>query len=114
MDKKIFDLALDTSNFGLKNKTKYFSSLKGKKCGDKIKVELEIKDKKIKNMYYETESCIFCQASASLLSKKIKNIQIDKLDKIIFSPKFNTLLSKKYMARKDCILLPYHALKKAL
>ena len=65
MDKKIFDLALDTSNFGLKNKTKYFSSLKGKKCGDKIKVELEIKDKKIKNMYYETESCIFLQASAT-------------------------------------------------
>ena len=66
----------------MKNKTKYFSSLKGKKCGDKIKVELEIKDKKIKNMYYETESCIFCQASASVISKYVKDLMVKNLDKI--------------------------------
>ena len=80
IDKKILNLAFDISNYGLKNKSKYFSSVKNKKCGDKIKVELEIKNKKIKNMCYETESCIFCQASASLLSKKVKNIMITNLD----------------------------------
>lgn len=113
IDKKIFNLALDTSNYGLK-KTKYYASLKNKKCGDKIEISLNIKNKKIKRMYYETESCLFCKASASLLSKKIKNINIDKIDKIIFSKKFNPLLSKKYLSRKDCIMLPYYALKKAL
>tara|TARA_Y100000590_G_scaffold292919_1_gene329878 strand:+ start:1200 stop:1559 length:360 start_codon:yes stop_codon:yes gene_type:complete len=114
IDKKILNLASDISNFGLKNKSKYFASVKNRKCGDRIKIELEIKNKKIKNMYYETESCIFCQASASLLSKKVKNTMVKNLDKIIFSKKFKFLLSKKYMSRRDCVILPYQALKKAL
>ena len=33
----------------------------------------------IKRMNYETESCVFCQASASLLSKSIKNKDKNKL-----------------------------------
>ena len=75
IDRKILDLASNTSNYGLKNKSKYRASYKNKKCGDKIIIELEIKDKKIKKMFYETNACIFCQASASLISRSIKNIQ---------------------------------------
>ena len=114
IDQKILSLASDTSNLGLKNKSKYCASHKNKKCGDRIKIELEIKNKKVKKMYYETESCIFCQASASLISKNIKNTFVKNLDKIIFSHSFKFLLSKKYLSRRDCILLPYLALKKAL
>ena len=114
IDKKILDLAFDISNYGLKNNSKHSATLKNKKCGDKIKIELEIKNKKIKNMYYETESCIFCQASASLLSKGVKNKMIKNLDKIVYSQRFKSLLSKKYLSRRDCIMLPFNALKKAL
>ena len=113
IDKKIFDLALDTSNYGLK-KTKHYASLKNKKCGDRIEISLNIKNKKIKRMYYETESCIFCQASASLLSKNIKNTKISKIDNILLTKKFNFLFSKKYLSRKECVMLPFEALKKAL
>ena len=108
------NLAFDSSNWGLRNKSKYISSLKNKKCGDKITVELEIKNKKIQRMYYETESCIFCQASASIISNKAKNMMLKNLDKIIISKRFKFLLSKKYLNRKDCIMLPFEALKKAL
>ncbi len=114
IDQKILNLASDTSNFGLKNRSQFYASHKNKKCGDKIKIELEIKNNKVKKMYYETESCILCQASASLLSKNIKNTFVKEVDKIIFSKKFKSLLSKKYLARKDCIMLPYQAIKKAL
>ena len=114
IDQKILNLASDTSNIGLKNKSQFCASHKNKKCGDKIKIELEIKNNRIQNMYYETESCIFCQASASLISKNIKNTIVKNLDKIIFSNKFKLLLSKKYLSRRDCIMLPYLALKKAL
>ncbi len=114
IDHKILYLASDTSNFGLKNKSKYCATHKNKKCGDKIKIELEIKNNKIKKMYYETESCIFCQASASLLSKNVQNTFVRNLDKVIFSQSFKFLLKKKYLSRKDCIMLPYLALKKAL
>ncbi len=114
IDKKILNLAFDLSNYGLKNKSKNLASLKSKKCGDRIKVELEIKNRKIKNMHYETESCVFCQASASLLSKNVKNIMIKNLESVLFSQKFKSLLSKKYLTRRECIMLPFEALKKAL
>ena len=114
IDKQILNLALDTSNYGLSEKFKYCASLKNKKCGDKIKVGVHIRNMKVSKMNYETESCVICQASASLLSKKIKNIKINELYKIIFQKKFNILLSKKYLNRKDCVMLPYNALVKAL
>lgn len=114
IDKKVLNLAIDTTNYGLNNNLKYYGSLKNKKCGDKIKIGLNIKKNKITEMLYETESCVFCQASASILSKKIKNIKINELSKIIFKEKFNILLSKKYISRKDCVMLPYNALKKIL
>tara|TARA_B100000029_G_C17346121_1_gene877067 strand:+ start:48 stop:293 length:246 start_codon:yes stop_codon:yes gene_type:complete len=79
-------------------------------------------------MRYETNSCIYCQASASLLSKKIKlfnlkNIKRD-IDLLINSDKcssipkrfqlFKTLFNQKNMNRIECIILPFNALLKAL
>ena len=111
---KIIKLANNTKNYGLQNNFTHKISLKNKKCGDKIIIELEIKDKKIKKMFYETNACIFCQASASLISRSIKNIHIKNINKIILSKKFKFFNAKKYLSRKDCILLPYQAIKRAL
>ena len=81
-------------------------------------------------MYYETESCIFCQASASLLSNiiikaNIKNLQTDlneinmahKSKKIILKKKykpFRKLFQQKYKEKFSCILLPFNALLKVV
>ena len=103
------------------------STYKNKICGDKITVELVIKKKEIKKMYYETQSCIFCQASASLLSRiatknnieewsliikeinKNKGISSLKDDKLKI---FNKLFLKKYNNRFSCVILPFNALVK--
>ena len=76
---KIIKLASDTKNYGLTNKSTHFASSKNKICGDKITIELNASRLKIKTMRYETESCIYCQASASLLSKIISSISIKSL-----------------------------------
>ena len=81
-------------------------------------------------MYYETESCIFCQASASLLSNIIKKSNIENLredvneintihknKKIILKRKykpFRKLFQQKYKERFQCILLPFNALLKVV
>ena len=81
-------------------------------------------------MKYETESCIYCEASASLLSRKIKNINIEDIkndfsalkrivkEKKIRIPKkysaFNKLLSSDNLNRFQCIFLPFDAVLKAL
>ena len=130
INKNIIRLASDTSNVGLKNKYSHKISLKNSTCGDKISLELIADKKKITSMKYETVSCIYCEASASLLSRKIKNIKlIDikndfvtlkkvSLKKNVKIPKklsdFKKLLNRDNFNRFKCIFLPIDAVIKAL
>jgi len=126
---EIIKIASDTSNYGIKKNSNLIATSKNKICGDKITIEIEVSKNKIDKMYYETESCIFCQASASLLSKIIKNCNIENLrndinelnmthkhKKIVLKKKykpFRKLFQQKYKERFSCILLPFDALLKA-
>ena len=76
INNKIIKIALNTKNVGLTNKYNFKSSLKNTMCGDKIELELIVKNSKINSMKYETESCVFCEASASLLAAKVKNLDL--------------------------------------
>jgi nitrogen fixation NifU-like protein len=128
---EIIKFASNTSNVGLTNKYTFKSTKKNSLCGDLIKVELIIKNSKINSMKYETESCVLCEASASLLSKKIKNLpikiikeELGKLKnislrdlKLIFPKKFKEfkfLINKDNSNRLNCIYLPIDAVLKAL
>jgi nitrogen fixation protein NifU and related proteins len=128
--KEIIKIASDTKNIGLTNKFNFKSSLKNPMCGDKIKLELIVKNLKINSMKYETESCIYCEASASLLSKNVKNLNVksaikdlNKIKEIIYNNKFTlpvnfkefkVLINKKNINRIKCINLPFDAVLKAL
>ena len=127
---EIIKIASNTSNVGLTNKYTYRSTKKNSMCGDIIRIELITKNSKINSMKYETESCVYCEASASLLALKIKNLPVSivkkELNKIKdgFSKDINFIFSKKFMdfkflinknnkKRLNCILLPIEAVLKA-
>ena len=130
ISKEIIRIASNTSNVGLKNKYSHKISLKNKLCGDKITLELIVLKKKILSMKYETESCVYCEASASLLSKKIKKFNIQTIKNEFRSLKnisknkeskipeqfadFNKLLNNDNFNRYNCIFLPFDAVIKAL
>jgi nitrogen fixation protein NifU and related proteins len=127
---EIIKIASNTTNVGLKNKYNFKASVKNSMCGDKIRLEIITKNFKINSMRYETESCIYCEASASLLAKKIKNLDIDTIIKdlnslksIVKKNKFNLpsnfkdfkiLIHKNNLNRIKCIILPFDAVLKAL
>ena len=127
---EIIKIASDTKNIGLTNKYSCKSSLKNSICGDKIKLEIIIKDLKVSSMKYETESCVYCEASASLLATKITNLNIKTVIKDLKSLKnitkseqfkfpkffkdFKILIHKKNLKRISCINLPFDAVLKAL
>ena len=122
INKDIIRLASNTSNVGLKNKYSHKISLKNSTCGDKITLELIADKKKISSMKYETISCVYCEASASLISRKIKNVKLKdikndlitlkkmSLKKNIKIPKrlsdFKKLLNSDNLNRYKCIFLP--------
>ena len=76
INSKIIKIASFTNNVGLKNRYTHKSTVKNPLCGDHIKIEFIADKSKIKSMRYETDSCILCEASASLFSRKVKHIKI--------------------------------------
>ena len=79
IDKEIIKIASNTQNHGVLGNHTHFSKLKNAICGDEMKIYLIIKNNIIANFKYECESCIYCQASVSLLSRKAKNKSIEKV-----------------------------------
>ena len=130
MDIEILKIAANTkNNREIKNFT-HKSKHKNPLCGDEMEISLIVKNHKISDIGYQCKSCIYCQASASLLSKLSINKSLEKINEIsnfvgIYfkntNLKFNKewkqfekLFNKKNISRKECILLPFKTVTKAL
>ena len=130
IDKEIIKIASNTENHGILDNHTHFSKLKNAICGDEMKVYLIVKNNKIINFKYECESCIYCQASVSLLSRKAKSKSIEKVKNFAEQAKnyfdkssksrdkewkeFDMMLTKNNISRKECLLLPLNTTLDAL
>ena len=130
MDLKILEIASDIKNN--KNIKNYTHTAKSKNpiCGDEIQIKLVIENEKLVDFGYQGKSCVYCQATASLLSKNLINSKKNKINelcdyaKFFFNKKQKTiekkwfflskLFDKKNVSRKECILLPFNVLKKSI
>ena len=130
IDKEIIKIASNTENQGALNKHTHSSKLKNTICGDEMKIYLIVEDDKIKDFRYECESCIYCQASVSLLSRNAKNKSIKKVKNFAKLAKnsfekntksfdkewkeFDKIMTKNNISRKECLLLPINTTLDAL
>ena len=128
MDLEIVRIASDTkNNRDLKSHT-HFSESKNPVCGDVVQIKLIVKSGKISDFAYQGKSCIYCQATASLLAKTSINKNFSEINELcddansyfkndnkIFNEKwslFNILFNQKNLSRKECILLSFKTLQK--
>ena len=128
MDLEILNIASNIDNSrNIKNHT-HFAKLKNSLCGDEVLIKLIIKNEKIVDFGYQGDSCVYCQASASLLSKMSINNKKKKLNELcddansFFDGNFQIiekkwqflkkLFKKKNLSKKNCILLPFKTLQK--
>ena len=130
IDKEIIKIASNTENHGVLDNHTHFSKLKNAICGDDMKIYLIVKSDKIINFKYECESCIYCQASVSLLSRNVKNKSIEKVKNLAKQAKncfeknnksfdkeweeFDKIMNKNNISRKECLLLPVNTTLDAL
>ena len=130
MDLEILKIASNTENHKvLKNHT-HSAKNKNPICGDEMQISLIIKDNQIGDFGYQCKTCIFCQASVSLLSRKVIKMSLDdvldllKQSEFFFNEKekniskkweiFKNIMTQKNISRKECLLLPFKTLSKAL
>tara|TARA_A100001234_G_C12282592_1_gene241761 strand:- start:83 stop:481 length:399 start_codon:yes stop_codon:yes gene_type:complete len=130
MDLRILEIASNTDNNKILDKHTHKSKNKNPICGDEMEVSLIVKNNKVVDVGYQCKSCVYCQASVSLLSQNIKDKSLDEIKdlinicenifentKIIFEKKwiiFKELFDKKNKSRKECLLLPMRTVLKAL
>ena len=95
-----------------------------------MEISLIVENDIVKDMGYQCNSCVYCQASVSLLSRKIKEKKIDEIKAFISNGEklfddakttlekhcniFSEILNKKNLSRKECLLLPLKTILKAL
>ena len=130
MDLRILQIASNTENNKILKKHTHKSKNKNPLCGDEMEISLIVKDNKVVDMGYQCKSCVYCQASVSLLSQNIKNKNLEEIKdlinicenmfentKIILEKKwlsFKEIFDKKNISRKECLLLPLRTVNKAL
>ena len=129
IDKEIIKIASNTENHGALDNHTHFSKLKNAICGDEMKIYLLVENNKVVNFKYECESCIYCQASVSLLSRNAKNQSIEEIknfakqakssfdSKVSFNKvwkDFGKIMTKDNISRKECLLLPVNTAVDAL
>ena len=130
MDLRILEIAAHTENNKVVENYTHKSKHKNPLCGDEMEISLIVKEDVVKDMGYQCKSCVYCQASVSLLSRKIKEKKIDDIKKFINVGEqlfedakvsmeknwkdFKEILDKKNLSRKECLLLPLRTIAKAL
>jgi len=134
MDLKILEIASNTENHKVIKNHTHQSKNKNPLCGDEMEISLIVKDNIIEDMGYQCKSCIYCQASVSLLSRWVIQLPIEKISDFVSKAEFffdeNYIHSKKInikdlkdfkkimnpenISRKECLLLPFKTLSKAL
>ena len=128
MDLEILKIASDNNNNRYIQNYTHHSKLKNSLCGDEMFINLVIKKDKIIDFGYQGKSCIYCQASANLLSKISINKPKSKINELCDDAKsffegdsevikkkwrlMNKLFNSKNKIRKECILLPFKTIKK--
>jgi nitrogen fixation NifU-like protein len=130
MDLRILEIAAHTENNKVVENYTHKSKHKNPLCGDEMEISLIVKEDVVKDMGYQCKSCVYCQASVSLLSRKIKEKKVDDVKKFIKVGEqlfedakvnmekhwkdFKEILDKKNLSRKECLLLPLRTIAKAL
>ena len=130
MDLEILKIASNTDNHKVLKKCTHNSKLKNSICGDEMEISLKVVKDNIVDFGYQCKSCVYCQASVSLLSKNTLNKKLLNVENLLKTaetffenenatfPKewsiFNKIFNKKNSSRKECLLLPFKTLSKAL
>ena len=130
MDLRILEIASNTENNKVLDNFTHKSKNKNPICGDEMEISLVVKNDRVIDMGYQCKSCVYCQASVSLLSQKIKNKNLQEIRKFVYSCEnifentktlfeknwkdFLELFDKKNISRKECLLLPLRTVLKAL
>ena len=98
MDLEILKIASNTDNNKVLDNCTHSSKLKNPICGDEMEISIRVLKDNIVDFGYQCKSCIYCQASVSLLSQ-------NSVNKKILNVK-NLLKNLEHFFEKENVIIP--------
>ena len=80
-------------------------------CGDRIRIELEIREGRIEAARFRGDGCAICIAAASILTELITGAEIDRGEIISSEKLLSSIESEIKPSRIKCALLPLEVLR---
>ncbi len=110
----ILELYKHPENFGiLKNATKTYT-LNNPLCGDEITMQVIIQDNNVKDVKFLGKGCAISMASASLLTDKVKGMNVKDVVKLTKDDVTKMLEIPLSPVRLKCALLSLETLQKTI
>ncbi len=114
----ILDHYKNPRNFGHLDHADSIVSDANVSCGDRINMEISIeykgKNSYISDIRFSGEGCAISQASASMLTEKVKGMTIEAVKKLTVNDIVEMLGTQLTPSRTKCGVLPLQVLQKAL
>lgn len=101
-------------NFGFLKEKTHSSSVFNPLCGDRVHIDILLKDGSIQDVSFSGEGCVISTASASLLTDYVKKKKVSELNNIDRKFMINLVGIEVSAGRIKCLLLPKEALQRAL
>ena len=80
-------------------------------CGDKIRIEMQVRDGIIEDIKFTGKGCAISQASASLLTDELKGKPLDSIRQLDKQTVFDLIGIPLSVSRVKCALLPLKVVK---
>lgn len=107
----ILDHYRNPRNYGTLTKPTQTFALYNPLCGDRMRMDIAIKNDTIQKIAFSGSGCAISQAAASLLTERVKGKKISHLRKMPSSVMLKLLGITLNPVRLKCALLPFEALK---
>jgi nitrogen fixation NifU-like protein len=83
-------------------------------CGDRIVMEIKVKDNAVADIRFSGEGCAISQASASMLTEKVKGMKLEAVMQLKTEDIIKMLGTELTPSRTKCAVLPLEVLTKAI
>ncbi len=110
----ILEVIADPQNLGVIKKPDLEARLDNPLCGDEVRVQMKLKNGKVKEAKHSGGGCAISQASADLLAQNIEGKSLAQVRKLETNDILKLLGINPNPTRMKCALLSLEVLKNAL
>lgn len=112
-DKNLMHHYQNPHNKGELKDPDFRASAENPKCGDKINLELNIKDGTVRDIKFDGQGCVLCIGSASILTQLTRGLSLKRAKDLTLED-LRANMNDPNRQREDCMSVALNALHKAL